>query len=250
LSIFLDLFPQVQNSSSIVAVGIISAIIEIYGFAKDRTPKDKAPPGSNKNLTSSGPVGIQQQEVSVQGQQTNIAGKVDGDVFSGRFDGPVAAAGGKAVDNRGATGTIIEPIGPVSQHFGDQITQTIQQHEKPPIPRIQAPPQDFVGRVEELNEILSNFERGATITGLRGMGGVGKTALALVLAERPKGRFPDGQIFLDMQGTSPKPLATADAMILVIRAYMGAEARLPEDLNRSERSLQFCTLLQENPDPA
>ncbi len=89
----------------------------------------------------------------------------------------------------------------------------------------------LLAEMEELNEILSNFERGATITGLRGMGGVGKTALALVLAERLKGRFPDGQIFLDMQGTSPKPLATAEAMVHVIRAYLGADARLPEDLN-------------------
>ncbi len=228
LSIFLDSFPQIQSSSSIVAVGILSAIIEIYGFAKDRTPKDEAPSGSTANLTSSGPVGIQQQDVSVRGPQTNFADKVQGDVFSGQFDGPIAAAGGKAIDNRDATGTNIEPSGPINQNF---VTQIIKPQEKPPVPQIQAPPQDFVGRVEELNEILRNFERGATITGLRGMGGVGKTALALVLAERLKGRFPDGQIFLDMQGTSPKPMATAEAMVLVIRAYLGAEARLPEDLN-------------------
>jgi tetratricopeptide (TPR) repeat protein len=215
----------------IAAGSILATAIELYGFVKDRKSKNESQTGSNANLTSSGPVGIQQQDVSILGPQTNIAEKGPGDVFSGQFNGPVAAAGGKAIDNRGATGTIIEPSGPVNQHFGDEITQTIQQHVKPPVPQIQAPPQDFVGRVEELNEILSNFERGATITGLRGMGGVGKTALALFLAEKLKDRFPDGQIFLDMQGTSPKPLATADAMIHVIRAYLGAEARLPEDLN-------------------
>ena len=51
------------------------------------------------------------------------------------------------------------------------------------------------------------------------------------MVERLKDRFPDGQIFLDMQGTSPKPLAAEEAMVHVIRAYLGAEARLPEDLN-------------------
>jgi tetratricopeptide (TPR) repeat protein len=224
----MDLFPQVQNSSLIVAISTLSAIIEIGGFAKDRTSKDKAPPGSTANLTSSGPVGIQQQDVSVRGPQTNIADKVEGDVFSGKFDGPVAAAGGKAVDNRGATGLINDSSGPINQNF---VTQIIKSQEKPLVPRIQAPPRDFVGRDEELNEILNNFVQGAIITGLRGMGGVGKTVLALVLAERLKGRFPDGQIFLDMQGTSPKHLETTDAMIHVIRAYLGAEARLPEDLN-------------------
>jgi hypothetical protein len=228
LSIFLDVFPQIQNSSLIVALSTLSAIIEIIGFAKDRRSKNEAQSGGSANLTSSGPVGIQQQDMSVQGPQTNIADKVQGDVLSGKFDGPVAAAGGKAIDNRDATGTNIEPSGPINQNF---VTQIIKPQEKPPIPRIQPPSQDFVGREEELNEIQRNFERGATITGLRGMGGVGKTALALVLAERLRNRFPDGQIFLDMQGTSPKPLAAEEAMILVIRAYLGAETRLPEDLN-------------------
>jgi hypothetical protein len=62
-----------------------------------------------------------------------------------------------------------------------------------PVPRqIPPPPKDFKGREEEIADILSNFEKGATITGLRGMGGVGKTALALVLADKIKSKFPDG----------------------------------------------------------
>jgi hypothetical protein len=75
-----------------------------------------------------------------------------------------------------------------------------------PIPhQIPPPPRDFKGREEEISDILSNLEKGATITGLRGMGGVGKTALALVLAEKIKTQFPDGQIFIDMRGTSNNP---------------------------------------------
>jgi tetratricopeptide (TPR) repeat protein len=102
----------------------------------------------------------------------------------------------------------------------------------PPVPhQIPPKPADFTGREGEIAEILANFNQGATISGLRGMGGVGKTALALVLAERLKDRFLDGQIFLDMQGISSKPLAAEEAMVLVIRAYLGAEARLPDDLN-------------------
>jgi len=52
----------------------------------------------------------------------------------------------------------------------------------PPVPH-QIPPQpaDFTGREEEIAEILANFNQGATISGLRGMGGIGKTSLALVL---------------------------------------------------------------------
>ena len=101
-------------------------------------------------------------------------------------------------------------------------------HQIPP------PPRDFKGREEEIADILSNFEKGATITGLRGMGGVGKTALALVLADKIKSQFPDGQIFVDMRGTSNNPelppLTPADAMAQVIRAYNPVD-RLPENSN-------------------
>lgn len=102
----------------------------------------------------------------------------------------------------------------------------------PTVPhQIPPPPQDFTGRGEELQILLNHFERGATITSLRGMGGIGKTALALVLAEKLKSRFPDGQIFLNLQGTSPKPLTIAEAMAHVVRSYRGPDAKIPEDLN-------------------
>ena len=102
-----------------------------------------------------------------------------------------------------------------------------------PVPRqIPRPPDDFKGREDEIRDILSNFEKGATITGLRGMGGIGKTALALVLADRIKSQFPDGQIFVDMRGTSNNPylppLSPEDAMSQIIRAYNPAD-RLPEN---------------------
>ena len=101
-------------------------------------------------------------------------------------------------------------------------------HQIPP------PPLDFKGREDEIKDILSNFEKGATITGLRGMGGVGKTALALVLANRIKDKFPDGQIFIDLRGTSCNPdlpaLKPEEAMAHVLRAYEPTD-RLPKNTN-------------------
>jgi tetratricopeptide (TPR) repeat protein len=193
LAILLGLFPDIRNSSLIVAVGVVSGVIEIIGFLRDRSSRQAGP-------------------------QTNIAGGVQGPVFSGQIDGPVAAgAGGEAADFRDSIGMIYKP--------------SIIQREKLPVPRAPSPPQDFTGRGKELEEILKSFDRGATITGLRGTGGIGKTALALVMADRLKSRFPDGQIFLKLEGTSPNPLKPAEAMAQVIRAFRGSEERLPEDQN-------------------
>jgi hypothetical protein len=61
-----------------------------------------------------------QRGQTVHGPQTNIAGNVQGPVFSGQFSGPVAM-GGEAVDMRGSTGAIYKPAGQVSQQFGNRI---------------------------------------------------------------------------------------------------------------------------------
>ena len=69
---------------------------------------------------------------------------------------------------------------------------------------------------------------GVTISGLQGMGGMGKTALALVLAERLKERFPDAQFYLDLKGVDKQPLTAAEPLTHVIRAYHPT-TQLPEN---------------------
>jgi tetratricopeptide (TPR) repeat protein len=95
-------------------------------------------------------------------------------------------------------------------------------HQLPP------PPADFTGRDAEIGEMLAAFEDASlSISGLQGMGGVGKTALALKLADKIKERYPDGQFYIDLLGVSPQPLTLAKAMEHVIRAYHPG-AKLPE----------------------
>jgi hypothetical protein len=57
-------------------------------------------------------------------------------------------------------------------------------HQLPP------PPRDFTGRVRELEELTARIERGGvTISGLQGLGGVGKTALARRLSRTQRRRL-------------------------------------------------------------
>jgi len=124
---------------------------------------------------------------------------------------------------------------------------SISGSNKPLIPhQIPPPPRDFKGREQDINDILSSFEKGAAITGVRGMGGVGKTALALFLAEKIKGKFPDGQIFIDMLGTSTNPTLPAlkpeEAMAHVVRAFHPAE-KLP--VNSNELRGLYNTILAD-----
>jgi IS5 family transposase len=56
----------------------------------------------------------------------------------------------------------------------------------------QLPPPDFTGREEELRERTQAITQGgAVVSGVRGMGGVGKTVLALKLAQRLTPQYPD-----------------------------------------------------------
>ncbi|HKU77035.1 MAG TPA: tetratricopeptide repeat protein, partial [Pyrinomonadaceae bacterium] len=107
-------------------------------------------------------------------------------------------------------------------------SQSSAKEETGRIRQIPSPPADFTGRENELKELLASIEiGGVTISGLQGMGGVGKTALALKLVELLKPRYPDAQFFLDLKGASAQPLTVAEALVHVVRAYHPAD-KLPE----------------------
>jgi tetratricopeptide (TPR) repeat protein len=93
--------------------------------------------------------------------------------------------------------------------------------------QLPTPPADFTGRTAELQELLAAVKTGGvTISGLQGLGGVGKTALALKLAEQLKPDYPDAQFYLDLKGVT-QPLTPRDAMAYIVRAWHPT-AQLPE----------------------
>lgn len=64
--------------------------------------------------------------------------------------------------------------------------------DRPPSQLLREPPRVFVGRERELQAIATAFENGASVVGIFGAGGVGKTALANEYIARNSGAFPAG----------------------------------------------------------
>jgi tetratricopeptide (TPR) repeat protein len=130
-------------------------------------------------------------------------------------------------------------MGPVEQQIGDRYYY--HQTEKfPPPHQIPSPPKDFTGRQELIDRIVEGFGQGSTIIGLRGMGGLGKTALAYKLAEMLRDRYQDGQLMVDLRGASPDPFVPAGALAKILRYYYPAVA-LPQNLEELQ-SLYLSTL--------
>lgn len=95
--------------------------------------------------------------------------------------------------------------------------------------QLRAPVADFVGRKREIAELLDALSGGtAAISGVVGLGGIGKTELAMVVANQVRDHFPDAQLVLSLDG-SREPLLSADeALRRVIRAFH-PDAMLPDD---------------------
>ncbi|MBN8656910.1 MAG: tetratricopeptide repeat protein [Anaerolineae bacterium] len=111
-------------------------------------------------------------------------------------------------------------------------------HQLPPAPA------DFTGRAELISQLLSDFNvhKGATISGLTGMGGIGKTALGLEVANKIKDQYQDAQIFLDLKGTTA-PLSALDIARHVILSFEPkADLR---GLNESNMQAEYLSVLHE-----
>ena len=74
----------------------------------------------------------------------------------------------------------------------------------------------------------------AVVTG--GTAGVGKTALALQWAHQVAGRFPDGQLYVNLRGYDPdRPVTAAEALAGFLRSLGLAGAGHPRRRRRTRR---------------
>jgi len=97
----------------------------------------------------------------------------------------------------------------------------------------------FTGRRSEqarLDAILASAGEqptAVTIVALSGTAGVGKTALAVHWAHRVRGRFPDGQLYVNLRGFDPagSAMAPAEAVRGLLDALQAPPQRIPGNLS-------------------
>jgi tetratricopeptide (TPR) repeat protein/transcriptional regulator with XRE-family HTH domain len=87
----------------------------------------------------------------------------------------------------------------------------------------------FTGRREELAALLA-AARSTRMVAVDGMGGVGKTALAVHAAHLLTPEFPGGQLYLDLHGFTPgrEPVEPEEALRLLLAALGVTSARIPD----------------------
>ncbi|WBO65637.1 AfsR/SARP family transcriptional regulator [Streptomyces camelliae] len=110
---------------------------------------------------------------------------------------------------------------------------------------------DFTGRssfVAELSEVLASASesrdcggRVMAVSALAGIGGVGKTTLAVHVAHRARGAFPDGQLYVDLQGAGPRPAEPETVLGSFLRALGTADSAIPDSLE--ERAALYRSVL-------
>jgi tetratricopeptide (TPR) repeat protein len=96
---------------------------------------------------------------------------------------------------------------------------------------IPSPQPYFKGRNAEIEDIIKNVIIGKKNILLCGKEGIGKTALALIISEKLKALFPDGRIFIDMQGWSENPLKPAECVANIIHAISPAQG-IPNEIDK------------------
>ncbi|WP_232248067.1 AfsR/SARP family transcriptional regulator [Streptacidiphilus rugosus] len=94
---------------------------------------------------------------------------------------------------------------------------------------------DFTGRDDELRRLLGfaegDAEHGTRIVAVDGMGGSGKTSLAVRAAHLMADGYPDGRLFVDLRGYSPgeEPRRPSAVLASLLRTLGVPDQQIPEE---------------------
>ncbi|GGQ04793.1 AfsR/SARP family transcriptional regulator [Streptomyces roseolilacinus] len=104
---------------------------------------------------------------------------------------------------------------------------------------------DFTGRasfVRELGDLLVTAEGSVmAVSALAGIGGVGKTTLAVHVAHQARPHFPDGQLYVDLMGAGSRAVEPETVLGSFLRALGTPDAQVPETLD--ERAALYRSTL-------
>ncbi|KUL54773.1 regulator [Streptomyces sp. NRRL F-4489] len=104
---------------------------------------------------------------------------------------------------------------------------------------------DFTGRaafVKELSDQLATAGGSVmAVSAVAGIGGVGKTTLAVHVAHAAREHFPDGQLYVDLQGAGRNPAEPEAVLGAFLRALGTADSAIPDGLE--ERAAFFRSTL-------
>ncbi len=118
----------------------------------------------------------------------------------------------------------------------------------PPVCQLPADVPDFTGRrapLDALGDLLADRspDDPPPVAVISGGPGIGKSTLALHAARRAAPGFPDGQLYLDLAGTSPEPREPAALLAEVLHALGVTGAAVPDGLDA--RAALYRSLLAE-----
>ena len=97
-------------------------------------------------------------------------------------------------------------------------------------------------RAERAEHSGPNREGRPVVVAIHGPGGVGKSALAVAAAHDAAKHFPDGQLYVDLQGSTPGlvPLTPGEVLPHFLRALGVPPARIPADPGEAGALLRTC----------
>ncbi|MEU7895474.1 BTAD domain-containing putative transcriptional regulator [Nonomuraea sp. NPDC049152] len=144
--------------------------------------------------------------------------------------------------------SLMAPPSPAPEPVAEGSASAADEHELPRPAQLPAAVSDFTGRrplVARLRTLLSakTAAEGVPVAAICGIGGVGKTTLAVHVAHACDDLFPDGQLYADLRGFTDEATAPESALGAFLRALGIPPDVIPEGL--SERAALYRSLLAD-----